>query len=165
VSDLLDIRDAAEDVATGVAAAIAGIESALTTGTVTAGRLGNLRASLRGHRAEIAAIRGDLDALDVTDYQLYPDAAVTLALWGWERELRHSLVAVAPSVRQAEKIAVRLVSGSARKTVTARAGETLQSIAARELGDWRDWVRLADANGLAPGALVAGTQVVIPGKR
>lgn len=165
MSDLLDIRDAATDALDGITVSLAVVTSALSTGTITAGQLGNLRASLTGHRADIAAIRVDLDALDVTDHQLYDDAAVTLTLWKWERLTRHQLATLLPAVRTAETIATRLVAGSARQVVTARDGDTLQSLAARYLGSWQEWPRLAEVNGLTPGPLTPGAQIAIPAKR
>jgi nucleoid-associated protein YgaU len=42
-------------------------------------------------------------------------------------------------------------------------GDTLTSIAARELGDWRLWIDIADTNGLRdPDFLTIGQQVRMP---
>ncbi|MCI0347513.1 MAG: LysM peptidoglycan-binding domain-containing protein [Chloroflexi bacterium] len=162
---LLDFRDAGETIAAGVAETIAGIEGALRGGTYTARQLGNLRASLTGYRDDIVDLRAELDDTDVADFQLYEDGAVTIRLWQWERALRHSLVVLAPQVRAAETVATRLVAGRADQVYVSRSGDTLQRIAARFLGDWREWTRIADANGLGAGELPSGSTIVIPPRR
>ena len=53
-----------------------------------------------------------------------------------------------------------------RRTHVVRVGETLQSIARDELGDWQAWARIADANGLDPAAtLTPGASLLIPATR
>jgi nucleoid-associated protein YgaU len=162
---LLDIRDAAVDLVDGVGVAVAAVASALSTGTATPQQLGALRSSLTGYRADLAELRDTLDTTDVAEFQLYDGAAVTIALWRWERGTRHDLILLAPKLRAAEQVATRLVSGTTRSTVVVRSGDTLQTIAAREFGSWQEWPRLAAANGLTPGALVPGTTLIIPPKR
>lgn len=164
-TSLLDIRDDATDLTTGVAAAILAVQAALASGTQTERQLGNLRASLTGYRADLAEIRTMLDATDVLDFQLYDDGAVTIQLWAWERALRHALIALAPAVRSAEAVAEQLVEGSTRDVYTTRSGDTLQTVAAKFLGDWKEWPRIAAANGLAGGAVPSGTRLTIPPRR
>lgn len=164
-TSLLDMRDAAEEVAVGVQGAVDGISVALSTGTSTSRQLSNLRASLTGYRADIVALRGELDGTDVTAFQLYDDGAVTIQLWRWERALRHSLISLASRVRAAEAVTSRLLAGSAREVYVTRSGDTLQRIAARFLGDWQEWPRIAEANSLAPGAIPSGTRLIIPPRR
>lgn len=46
---------------------------------------------------------------------------------------------------------------------TVRSGDTLQSIAARLMGDWRQWPRIAETNDLDPASsLTVGTELTIP---
>jgi nucleoid-associated protein YgaU len=162
---LLDIRDDVEALTEGFTAAVAAIESALTTGTATAAQLSALRADLTGYRGDLAAIRTDLDATDVSDFLVFDDGEILVRLWLWERDTRHALVGLAPKVRAAETVATRLVAGAAREVYVTRKGDTLQRIAARFLGDWRAWPRIADANGLDGGTLTSGTRITIPPKR
>ena len=162
---LSEIRDAATDIAERATAAQSAIVAALTADAVTAQDLGALDATLVGIGADIRAARADLDAIDITEEQLYDDAAVTLALWSWERGLRHQLGVIGGAMFDADQEAKDLLSGLTRKVYVVRSGDTLQGVAARFLGDWREWPRIAEANGLAPGQPAAGTQLVIPPKR
>lgn len=55
--------------------------------------------------------------------------------------------------------------GDASSTYTAKAGDTLNSIATAMWGDASLWYLIADANGLSgPGAIAAGMRLVIPNK-
>lgn len=162
---LTDLRDAALSLASGVSAALASVQSALATGTATPAQLSTLRADLTGYRGDLADLRTDLDATDVADFQLYDDGQVLIQLWIWDRETRRALVALAPKIRAAEDVAERLVAGAAREVYVTRSGDTLQKLAARFLGNWQEWPRLAEANGLDGGALASGTRIVIPPKR
>ena len=162
---LLDIRDDVVAVTDGVTAATGNVTAALLTGTATHAQLGSLRAALTGYRADIDAIRADLDATDVEDFLLYDDGAVLIRLWAWERAVRNALIVLAPKVRAAETVAVRLVAGSTREVYVSKSGDTLQSIAAKFLGNWREWPKIADANGITAGALASGTRLVIPPKK
>ena len=164
-TSLLDIRDDVADIVEGVASATAGVTTALQTGVATPAQLGALRASLTGYRADIDAVRADMDSTDVSTFQLYDDAAVLISLWDWQAGLRSALIKLAPKVRAAETVALRLIAGSARVVYTSKSGDTLQAIAAKFLGDWREWNRIAEANGITAGALASGTRLVIPPKR
>lgn len=162
---LLDIRDAALDLSAGLSAAFASVQTALSTDTATPAQLSALRADFTGYRADLSAIRADLDATDVADFQLYDDGAVLLTLWVWERDTRHDLAMLAPKVRAAETVAARLVAGSARDVYVTRSGDTLQKLATRFLGDWKEWPRIAEANGLSGGTVESGTRITIPPRR
>jgi nucleoid-associated protein YgaU len=162
---LLDIRDDVTDLTASLVAAFATVRTTLATGTATNAQLSALRADLTGYRGDLAAIRVDLDATDVADFQLYDDGAVLIGLWTWERDTRHELALLAPKVRAAETVAVRLVAGATREVYVTRSGDTLQKLAARFLGDWKEWPRIAEANGLDGGALESGTRLIIPPKR
>lgn len=52
-----------------------------------------------------------------------------------------------------------------RRTHVVRSGETLQSIARDDLGDWTLWGDIATANGLDPGAaLTVGSELLLPAR-
>lgn len=59
----------------------------------------------------------------------------------------------------------RIAAGGAvqvRKHIV-HSGDTLQSIAARLMGDWRHWPKIADTNNLDPASpLTVGAELVIP---
>lgn len=147
------------DVSTGLAT----IQAALRAGTQTTGDLRRALAVLTGAAEDIRALRVDLDAYVATDQQLYPDGALTLALWQWACATRWTLTGLDGGIRTGIGIANELILGRAQTRYAVRSGDTLQSIAARLLGSWQDWTRIVDANGLDPGATLSpGTVLTIP---
>lgn len=57
----------------------------------------------------------------------------------------------------------RPAGGQPGRTYTVRAGDSLSTIAARELGDWRRWTDIATLNGLAdPDVIVPGQVLRLP---
>jgi nucleoid-associated protein YgaU len=162
------LRDFAAEVGTALLATRTTLDDviiAVEDGAVTAARLANLRASLTGHRLALRALRSELDATDVSTLQVHERADRTLALWAWERKLRVAVLKIEDRCRVLDAIAADVALGIRRQVYVVRAGETLQAIAARLLGDWREWPRLVEANGLAPGAIAAGTVLLIPDRR
>lgn len=159
------LRDDAVDISDRFATAHAAIADALSAGTATAAQLGAVDAALAGIQADVTSLRAELDAVDVTAYQVYPDAEVTLRLWTWERGLRHQLGLLRAGMVSARAAAQQLIAGQRRDMYVVRSGDTLQAIAARFLGDWREWTRIADANELEPGQPAAGTVLILPPKR
>ncbi len=161
------IRDFEAEVGTlltGISGVVATARTALgATGTRRA--LSNVRSTLSGLRADILSARDDLDATDITDLVRYQDGEDLIRLWQWERGLRRRLVRLDRRLRVAEAVVVNALEARADKVYIVRSGDTLQTIAARQLGDWREWTRLADVNGLGAGALTAGTQIRIPPRR
>lgn len=157
-----DVRDAVSGVAAAVAASVATASALYTTDSATDQTAGALISAITTQQATIRAIRGGLDLTDVEGLQTYDDAAVTLALWTWERAVRRSLTRLESQLAGALAVAVELRSGRALTVYTTRPGDTLQSVAARFLGGWQEWTRIAAANGLAPSPVAAGTPLVIP---
>jgi nucleoid-associated protein YgaU len=126
----------------------------------------SLRAGLEGVRGDARALLRELDATPEEDLLIVEDGAVLLALWQWRHETRHALVDVIGQTRDVQDLAQEFVGGQRRKVVVSRQGDTLQRIAARELGDWREWPRLLTANpSVGVGALPSGTSLIIPEKR
>jgi nucleoid-associated protein YgaU len=56
----------------------------------------------------------------------------------------------------------QLRAGIAQGYVTVGSGDTLQSLAAKYLGGWQEWPRLAAANGLPAGPVAVGTTLILP---
>jgi len=160
------LRTSQEAIASGAASAVAAVRSALSSGSYTAQQVRYLRAELQGYLDDARTVRASLDLLEVEGEQVVDDAEDTLHLLRWERESRHALQALGAAIRRAREALETLETGATRTVHLARSGDTLQRIAARYLGDWREWPRLLDANpDLAPGAVVGGTVVVIPERR
>ncbi|WP_298516643.1 LysM peptidoglycan-binding domain-containing protein [uncultured Nocardioides sp.] len=143
----------------------AAVAGALRSGTYTPRQVGHLRATLQGLADDAWEIRHGLDAGDVTRWQLTDRADDTIALWTWERTVRKQLVRFQGQVRKVDEVALQLSTGRRQQTHMVRSGETLQALAARYLGAWTEWPRIAEANGLAPGQPASGTVLVIPDRR
>lgn len=158
------LRDDVVAVTDAVSAGLATVVDALAAGAETTAQIRTTVATLTGAAADVRAIRADLDTLDVEAEQLYDDAAVTLALWTWERGVRWSLTSLDASIRTTLPIADELLRGRSELQHVVRAGETLQSIAARYLGDWREWPRLAAHNSVDPAGVATGTVLLIPSR-
>lgn len=112
----------------------------------------------------VVEIRSRLDALSVG--QTYSVARELMDAALWERSTRSALVAstaTAMKIRDtASRIAGRTPSRVRRHVV--KAGETPQSIARMELGDWQRWMDILIANQLDPADnLTVGAVLVIPG--
>jgi nucleoid-associated protein YgaU len=112
----------------------------------------------------IGQIRSRLDALAVG--QTYTVARDLMDAGLWERSTRSALVAsmaTAMKIRDtASRIAGRTPSRVRRHVV--KAGETPQSIARMELGDWQRWMDILIANQFDPADnLTVGDTLVIPG--
>lgn len=112
----------------------------------------------------VVEIRSRLDALSVG--QTYSVARELMDAALWERSTRSALVAstaTAMKIRDtASRIAGRTPSRVRRHVV--KAGETPQSIARMELGDWQRWMDILIANQLDPADnLTVGDTLVIPG--
>jgi nucleoid-associated protein YgaU len=158
------IRDAILDVTAAVSDGLASVVAALSTGTQTTADIRRTSAVFTDAAAQVRTIRRDLDGYDPVARRLYPDAALTLTLWQWERAQRWGLAGLDANIRDGRSIAMELLQGRGLTLHAVRAGETLQSIAAKFLGDWREWPRIAEANGLAVGASIASLNLIIPTK-
>jgi nucleoid-associated protein YgaU len=160
-----DITDAVEDLVGGFARAKA-VLPLIRRGEATRRDLQGLASAATGLRAEAREIRREIDVVDAVDFLDIVDGQRTLATWIWQRELRKSLGRMATGLLTLERQVGEVVSGQHRRTVVVRQGDTWQSIAQRELGDWQAWKALLEANSdVAPGALSPGTVLVVPVKR
>jgi len=149
------------------AAAVALIADDLEQDVQTAQQVEQLRASLTAILEDYRDLRRDMDQTDSVDLlQTTQNASRILQVWIWERETRRGIQDFAGAVVESRGLALQLNTGSDRSTYTVRDGETLQTIAQAELGDFSAWPRILEANpGLLPGALVAGSTLVLPERR
>lgn len=159
-----DILDGIDALVTRYEAAESVVRAAIESGSSpTVEQVQGLRTELAALQADLRAVRRDLDAVDASTFLLVEDGARTIALWTWQHRTRLVLVQVAAGVLELRRQAARYTEGDSRKVVVAKQGETLQIIAAREMGDWRAWPDLLAANpGVSIGALQGGTVLVIP---
>lgn len=161
----ISINTSVSDIVADLDAAKAGIADVLRTGTYTDRDLLHLVATFSGVGEDIDVVIGDLDPLDVETLLLMDTGLDTVVLWRWQLAVRHGLGMLAARSRDAQAAAESLVSGVDARTHVVRSGETLQAIALRYLGDWREWTRIATLNDLAPGQPASGTVLTIPPRR
>ena len=164
------ISEAQADVSSFVAVfteAAAAIRPSLDVGTQTEVELGTFRAAVAETVGRFRVFRTDLDSTASADLlNTTQDAARLLAVWSWERDTRQAAQDFAVSVLAADSTARSLDGQSDRGTYTTRDGETLQSIAQAELGDFQAWTLILAANpDILPGLIPSGTTLVIPERR
>lgn len=156
-----------EALADTLLAAQAAIQPDLETDTQTPQQIGNFRATTAQIVIDYRALRADLDFLDSQTLILTQQSADRLSeIWRWERTTRKDLQDFIGTVVESDRAFAQLDGQSDRGTYTTREGETLQSIAQKELGDFSAWPQILEANpGLLPGLLPSGTTLVIPERR
>ena len=137
----------------------------LEAGTYTDRDMKQLVADLAGCATDISDFRDSLDSWRAIDALVYDDGETLIDLWTWERGLRSSLVDAQSSIQEIQELAGELASGKSERVYVVRSGDTWQSIAQVELGDWREWPRLVAANSGDPSTLTGGTVLKIPKRR
>ena len=163
---LKEIATATDEVVLQVSTLRITVAPKLLAGTATERELLYLDTGLRNAQQDLRATRALLDPLEVEGVVIGEHPADLLNAELQARELRHSGLVLEAQVLRAREATLELLAGAARRTVFVQAGETLQGIAARELGDWRAWPKLLEANpGLQGGALTPGVQLQIPKTR
>ena len=167
IASTTEVTTAVDNMVARYTVAVEAISPDLEANTQTQQQVRNLEATMTGLVGDVRRLRTDLDTTDTATLLLTAnDAERLLAVWTWERETRSAVQGFVFGVIESADIAKELNEGSDRATVTTRAGDTLQSIAARELGNFAEWPRILDANpGLLPGTLAAGTVLILPEKR
>jgi nucleoid-associated protein YgaU len=138
---------------------------AVRGGELDARRVGAARATLAGALVDARAVRRDLDGRDVLEHQVAGLATDTIALWRWERATRASLVRLSAVALDVDARAAAWLLGRQESVCVVRSGDTLQSLAARHLGDWAAWPRIAALNQLPAGPLVTGAVLQLPPRR
>lgn len=156
-----DVIERVEDLQARLVAAVGVVGDAPTDADLQA-----VIAGLDGVRADGRALMTDLGLLDEEGLAHVDDGLVTVVLWRWRRATRSALVALVGQALEVQELAEGMLTGDDERVIVTREGDTLQRIASRELGDWREWPRLLAANpAVSAGALPSGTSLVIPPKR
>lgn len=139
------------------------IQDRLSVDLPTRANFANISASLGETLTTARTLRADLQALDENTLISVIDGGRQLAIWSWRRDTSSSVMQFIAQAQAWKEQVDSLLEGLAVSIVTVKDGDTLQDIAARELGDWREWPRLVEANpGLDAEDLVTGTRIVIP---
>jgi len=154
------------EVVTQIASLRTDLSAKLLRGTATPRELTYLDTGLRNAHEDLRSVRASLDALTVEDSMVGEHPADLLEAESQARELRRGSLALESRLLESRAVTAEMLAGAALRVVYAQDGDTLQSIAGKELGDWRAWPKLLEANpGLAAGALTPGTQIQIPKPR
>lgn len=125
-----------------------------------------LRSGMDGIRTDGAVVLTELDATQEETLVVVDDGALFIETWRWRRGTRRALMQMLGKARAVQDAAQQVIEGMKIRVVVTKQGETLQRIASRELGDWREWPRLLAANpGVSAGEVPSGTTLVIPEKR
>ena len=163
---LRDVEVELARIADTLAPVLAELAAVLPSSSATDAQLGRLNTALGTARDDLRTLRDGVGAVDVASYQFGDDAADRLGLWGWQVDTVSRLISIADQALQAQAVVSQLREGSRPSVYEVRSGETLQSIAQAVLGDWQEWTRLLEANGLDPAVVLQpGTVLVIPEKR
>jgi nucleoid-associated protein YgaU len=134
-------------------------------GALDARAVGGARASLAATLAAAKAVRRDLDGRDVLEHQVTGAAIDSIRLWQWERGTRSALVRLTDAALAVDARAAAWLAGQQAAVHVVHTGDTLQSVAARHLGGWEEWPRIAALNDLPPGPLRPGTVLALPTRR
>lgn len=158
-----EVIEASGEIADRMAAAVAFVTPAASIEDIDAQ---SLAATTAGVIGDCRALLAEMDTTIAETLAPTGDPASVIALWEWRRLTRRDVVLLLGEARGIQDLALDLVAGQRRKVVVTRQGDTLQRVAARELGDWREWPRLLAANpDVDPGELPSGLSLVIPERR
>lgn len=133
-------------------------------GEATDQELGYIVARFTDLRSRVHSFNKSFDEVDILVYEGSPDPVRRLELWHAEKELRARMSKFSQALAESIRVATALIDKTTDLVVIARDTDTYQSIAARELGDWRAWVDLHQANRTqaAPGEVLTGKPLVVP---
>jgi hypothetical protein len=122
-----------------------------------------LVATLAGVLQACAQLARDLELTQDLQLIVVPDGRRQIQIWNWRRATRAAVIRTADDARRLFDQVRELDAGRSDRLIYTIEGETLQRVAARELGGFAEWPRLIDANpGVQPGLLPTGTPLVIP---
>lgn len=124
-----------------------------------------LATQLRALREKVRQVRASFDEVDILDFRGAEDPLREIALWDFEKTYRRRLADMSAALDDAALLAEDLSNGVTQKVIQARDTDTIQSMAAQELGDWQRWWELQQANrDTLPidGSSVAGITVSVP---
>lgn len=137
------------------ARALTAVEDAISVVEIATSTLHKLRAQLDSAQQQAAALRTLLGATDFGPGNIPLLGEAVLATWRWQTRLVSLLTALNGGLLEASAL-LKTVRTTPLRRVVVRDGDTLQGIAARELGDFRRWSELASLNRLSPGQLLPG---------
>lgn len=141
--------------------ALSQVSEAITLGQIPESTLNDLRSRLSGAQDTARTLRAELASTDFGADVIPQTGDAVLAAWRWQHDTFRALLELDANIRAAQTAVSALVVVSSKRQVLVRSGDTLQRIAARELGDFRRWEELLSLNTLTPGDVLPA-QVWVP---
>lgn len=141
------------------------VATAVRAGSAGKQDLTYLATQLRALREKVRQLRASFDEVDIQTYKGADDPLREVTLWEFEKTYRRRLADMSAALDDAALLAEDLSQGVTQKVIQARDSDTIQSMAADELGDWQRWWDLQQANRdtlPADGSSVAGVIVSVP---
>ncbi len=139
------------------------VQTRLSTDEPSRENLSAILAALQTLLTTARTLRTDLQTVDEASLIAVQDGERLIRVWQWARRTRFALQLLIASMKETADTTALILSGFTVRIVVVGDGDTLQDIAARELGDWREWPKLVEANpGTTPGALATGDRLTIP---
>lgn len=162
IETINDVQEQMNDIAKSYLEVLAILRTSPLTTEAALDGLVSLSSALTAARALLA----DLATVDETTLINVQSAKNLIQIWLWRRESRRSVLALSFDLTRMFERLTEYVRGYQVRIVYVTEGETLQSIAQRELGDFQAWPQLVEQNpGLSPCDLEPGTAIVIPTRR
>lgn len=162
IETITDVTDAVDLIVTR----LTGAQTQVRTSALDRDSAAALLTELSTVQAELKALLSDLADLDPETLLSVVDGLGVIQIWSWRRTLRFDLLQLTRKTAQLIEGTTAFVQGPIVRVVYTTEVDTLQSIAARELGDWKKWPLLVERNpGLSPVDLAPGTAIIIPPPR
>lgn len=161
-TDLPALQALVTDYIERATAASATLRTAIDAGEISSSDYALFSAEVRELNAIEQSIRDVLDVFRGASNLLFDSPTTLVALWKWEKESRVSLLRTGRQLRDAAEAAREVVKGDVLTTHTVVVGDSLQRLAILYYNDHRAWRTISDANGVVPGALTIGAQLIIP---
>lgn len=156
------IEDALDQMNT-IAASYLEVLAALRTSPLETDVASDALVSLQSTLTSTKALLSDLAAVDETTLIAVQDGASLINIWLWRRNFRRSVLVLLFDLNNLLNELLEFLRGIQVRVIFVTEGETLQSIAERELGSFESWPELVAQNaGLSPCDLEPGTAIVIP---
>lgn len=159
------IDDATEQM-NALAASYLEVLSALRTTPLGASTASDALVSTQSALTDARGLLDDLATVDETTLIAVEDGANLIRIWTWRREFRRAVLIISFDLTRLLERLLVFLQGVRIRVVFVTEGETLQSIAQRELGSFEAWPQLVAQNpGLSACDLQPGTAIVIPTRR
>lgn len=164
MATLLDYATALEGLVRRYVFLATQLDHLVRAGGTSRQKIGYLATEFEDVHSRAREFRKSFDEIQGSDFATPESPAANLELWNIEKEIRTRVTSFAGAVMRAARVAARLRDQDANRIMIGKDGDTYQSIALQELGDWQAWTQLADANrDVAPEDDLRGKVIKIPG--